>query len=62
MRDPRDFIVVRCDHSGFVDGDLTVETMSCIAHCGVGLYVMVPVANQQAADDVCKRLKEPITA
>jgi hypothetical protein len=61
MKDARDLILVRCDYSGFVDGDLCVETMSGIAHCGVGLYVMVPVANQRAADDLFRRLKEPAT-
>lgn len=57
MRDPRDPILVRNERAGFVDGNLTVETMSGVALPGVGLYLMVPVANERDADELLKQLR-----
>lgn len=58
MKDPRSPILVRSDSSGFVDGNMTVETVSCAAQQGTGLYLMVPVQNEAAADVLAKRLSE----
>jgi len=61
MADPREPILVRSDRTGFVAEHLVVESMSASAYQGIGLYLMVPVQNEKAADALVQKLRGDAT-
>lgn len=56
-RDVRDAIVVQVDKDGFVSNGFTVIPVTNFSRVGRGHYVLVPVLNEQAGDDLVEELK-----